>query len=103
MQVSAHHAEVVRKENGDYHLMDKGSEKGTWFKGKKISAHQEVKLHPGDNLSFGSEVPECTFQVKLAHHSVEEQLKSYLKKIERVQEQLGESTEVTHKDLAAMN
>ena len=69
----------------------------------RLSAHQEVKLHPGDNLSFGSEVPECTFQVKLAHHSVEEQLKSYLQKIERVQEQLGESTEVTHKDLAAMN
>ena len=103
MQVSSHHAEVARKENGDYYLTDKGSEKGTWFKGKKVKANQEVKLHPGDNISFGSEVPECSFQVKLAHHSVEEQLKSYLQKIERVQEQLGESIEGSHKDLAAMN
>lgn len=102
LQVSSQHAEVTRKDNGEYFLKDLGSEKGTWLKGKKLKAHQEIKLHPEDPIYFGSDVPECSFKVKLAHHTVEEQLQSYLQKIDRVQSELGESTEESHKELAIL-
>lgn len=100
--MSSKHAEI-RKQNGDYFLKDLGSEKGTWFKGKKASAHQEIRLHPEDTISFGSKDPECSFKIKLAHHTVEEQLQSYIKRVQKVQAELGENTEKSSKQLAGVN
>lgn len=80
-------------------MKDLGSEKGTWLKEKKIKAHQEVKLHPEDPISFGSNTAECSFKVKLAHHTVEEQLKSYLRKVDNVQSVNGESSGKSSKEL----
>ena len=83
MQVSSQHAHIKRKENGEYFVADSGSERGTWLNDKQLKPNQEVKLHPEDKLYFGSKSPECCFKVKLAHESVESQLKSYIKQAEQ--------------------
>lgn len=82
--VSPRHANIVRKENGEYFVTDCGSEKGTWCNDKQLKPNQEVKLHPEDKLYFGSKTPECSFKVKLAHESVEHELQKYIKQIESI-------------------
>lgn len=84
LQVSPRHANIVRKENGEYFVTDCGSEKGTWCNDKQLKPNQEVKLHPEDKLYFGSKTPECSFKVKLAHESVEHELQKYIKQIESI-------------------
>ena len=76
--MSQQHAEIKRKENGEYFVTDLGSGKGTWCNDKQLKPHQEVKLHPEDKLYFGSKKANSAFKVKLAHHSVEKQLQKYM-------------------------
>lgn len=83
LQVSSQHAQIKRVENGEYFVSDAGSEKGTWVNDKQLKAGQQVKLHPEDKLFFGGKSPECSFKVKLAHESVESQLKKYIKQAEQ--------------------
>ena len=81
--MSQQHAEIKRKENGEYYITDLGSGKGTWFNDKQLKPHQEVKLHPEDKLYFGSKKnTSSAFKVKLAHHSVEKQLRKYIGEME---------------------
>ncbi len=82
LQVSPQHAHIRRKENGEYFVSDAGSTSGTWCNDKQLKPNQEVKLHPEDKLYFGSKSAECSFKVKLAHKSVESQLKKYMKQAE---------------------
>ncbi|KAL3147156.1 Synaptonemal complex protein zep1 [Trebouxia sp. C0010 RCD-2024] len=80
--VSQQHAEITRKENGEYFLKDLGSTKGTWCNAKQLKPNQEIKLHPEDKLYFGSKSLSSTFKVKLAHESVEKQLRKYIGEME---------------------
>lgn len=82
LQVSQQHAEIKRKENGEYFVTDLGSGKGTWCNDKQLKPHQEVKLHPEDKLYFGSKNVTAAFKVKLAHHTVETQLLKYIGEME---------------------
>ena len=86
MQVSPQHAEIIRRDNGDFFVVDKGSKAGTWFKGKKVHANHHFKLHPEDTICFGNKADKCSFKVKLAHESVEDQLRAYIKKVDNVQQ-----------------
>lgn len=80
--MSQSHADIKRKENGEYFVTDLGSGKGTWLNDKQLKPHQEVKLHPEDKLYFGSKKSSSAFKVKLAHHSVEKQLRKYIGEME---------------------
>lgn len=105
--MSPQHAEIIRRENGDFFVVDKGSKAGTWFKGKKVQANHHFKLHPADTISFGNKADQCSFKVKLAHASVEDQLTSYIKKVEDLQQNgNGASAGLTKsgsKELAGVN
>ena len=87
IQVSQQHAEIKRKENGEYFVTDLGSGKGTWCNDKQLKPHQEVKLHPEDKLYFGSKKLQSSFKVKLAHVSVEKQLRKYIGEMEAAKKQ----------------
>lgn len=63
-------------------MKDLGSAKGTWCNDKQLKPHQEVKLHPEDKLYFGSKSLSSTYKVKLAHESVEKQLRKYIGEME---------------------
>ena len=82
--MSQQHAEVKRKENGEYFVTDLGSGKGTWCNDKQLKPHHEVKLHPEDKLYFGSKKLDSSFKVKLAHESVEKQLLKYVGEMQAV-------------------
>ena len=90
LQVSQQHAEIKRKENGEYYVTDLGSAKGTWMNDKQLKPHQEVKLHPEDKLYFGSKKTSSAFKVKLAHHSVEKQLRKYIGEMEAARKEGGD-------------
>lgn len=70
-------------------MKDLGSAKGTWCNDKQLKPNQEVKLHPEDKLYFGSKNLSSTFKVKLAHESVERQLRKYIGEMEAAKK--GES------------
>lgn len=92
MQVSQQHAQVKRKENGEYFVTDLGSGKGTWCNDKQLKPHHEVKLHPEDKLHFGSKKLESSFKVKLAHESVEKQLRKYIGEMEAAKKDSNQSS-----------
>ena len=88
--MSQQHAEIKRKESGEYFVTDLGSGKGTWCNDKQLKPHQEVKLHPEDKLYFGSKKLTSAFKVKLAHHSVEKQLRKYVDEMKAARKEEGD-------------
>ena len=51
--VSRRHATLVRKEGGAMHLVDKGSDNGTYLNGQKMIANQARILRDGDEIRLG--------------------------------------------------
>lgn len=56
LDVSAKHAEIVRDENGTYHVRDAESTNGTFLNGRRIAG--EEKLQEGDVIWLGAEGPQ---------------------------------------------
>jgi zeaxanthin epoxidase len=69
---SAVHAKLKRDENGDYFVIDQGSQYGTFCNGRQLAPGMKVKLRPSDELRFGMETsgPENVYTVKLRHQSL---------------------------------
>lgn len=67
------HARVSHCDSG-YYISDLGSDNGTWLNGQRIAPNEERKLHPGDEICFGSQHGDNNdsnvFRIKLRHKSL---------------------------------
>jgi len=60
--VSRQHALIMRKEGGALHLMDRGSDNGTYLNGQRLIAHQARILRDGDEIRLGLLVLNVRFE-----------------------------------------
>lgn len=52
--ISKFHAWVERDSKGDFSVADTGSKNGTTIKGRSAGVRTPIKIHPGDEIMFGS-------------------------------------------------
>ena len=74
MQVSGQVARLEQKGDGDFYVtaLDGGR---AWLNGRQLAADRPHCLVPGDRLEFGAQGQvDLTFQVKMCHRSVWQQL-----------------------------
>lgn len=60
--VSRRHATIIRKEGGAIHLVDKGSDNGTYLNGQKLIPNQARILRDGDEIRLGFLVLNVRFE-----------------------------------------
>jgi len=60
--VSRRHAAIIRKEGGAIHLVDKGSDNGTYLNGQKLIPNQARILRDGDEIRLGFLVLNIRFE-----------------------------------------
>lgn len=60
--VSRQHAEIVRREGGAIHVVDKGSDNGTYLNGQRMIPNQARILRDGDELRLGFLVLNVRFE-----------------------------------------